>query len=48
MPLTELWLSKVSRKRPPRSNGYDSPTSLSAPLALAVKITTYSSGSARK
>ncbi len=48
MPLTELWLSKVSRNRLPGPNGYDSPTSLSAWLALAVNTTTYSSGDAPK
>ena len=48
MPLTELWLSKVSRKRSPGRNGYDSPTRLSAPVALGVKIATYSSGDAWK
>ena len=48
MPLTELWLSKVSRNRFSGPNGYDSPTSLSAWLALAVKTTTYSSGEAPK
>ncbi len=48
MPLTELWLSAVSRNWLPAVNGYDSPTSLSAPLALAVKTTVYSSGEALK
>ena len=46
MPLTELWLSNVSRKRSPARNGYASATSRSAPVALAVKITSYSSGEA--
>ena len=48
MPLTELWLSAVRRNRLPAVNGYDSPTSLSAALALAVKTTVYSSGEALK
>ena len=48
MPFTELWLSNVSRNRSPGPNGYDSPTSFSAWLALAVKITTHSSGEALK
>ncbi len=48
MPLTELWLSKVSRKRSPGRNGYASPTRRSAPVAFGVKIVTYSSGEAWK
>ncbi len=48
MPLTELWLSAVRSRRPPGSNGYDSPTSRSAAVALAVKTTSYSSGEALK
>ena len=48
MPLTELWLSAVRSRRLPGSNGYDSPTSLSAAVALAVKMTSYSSGEALK
>jgi hypothetical protein len=43
IPFTELWLSEVSRKRVPVSNGYASPTSLSAPVAFGVKTTLYSS-----
>ena len=46
MPLTELWLSAVRRNRLPALNGNASPTSLSAPLALAVNTTVYSSGEA--
>jgi hypothetical protein len=41
MPLTELWLSTVSNSRPPGSNGYDSPTSFSAPDAFSVKTAVY-------
>ena len=48
MPFTELWLSKVRRNVPPASNGYDSPTSFSAWLALFTKTHTYSSGAALK
>ena len=48
MPLTELWLSKVRAKVPPGANGYDSPTSRRAALALAVKMQRYSSGGALK
>ena len=43
-PFTELWLSKVRRKRSPARNGYASPTSRSAPVAFGVKMATYSSG----
>ena len=43
-PFTELWLSDVSRRRLPASNGYASPTSLSAPVAFGVKMTLYSAG----
>ena len=46
MPFTELWLSAVSRSRPLRTNGNDSPTSFSAAEAFAVKTTAYSSGEA--
>ena len=46
MPLTELWLSKVSRNWSPGSKGYDSPTSLSAWLALAVIGAAFSLSSA--
>src|SRR3954471_23471086 len=48
MPLTELWLSKVRRYSASGPNGYDSPTIFSACVALAVKITTQSSGDALK
>ena len=48
IPLTELWLSKVSRNRLPGPKGKDSPTSRSAPVAFGVKMTSYSSGEARK
>src|SRR4051794_19050352 len=48
MPLTELWLSKVARKRSPGPNGYASPTSRSAPVALGVKMQAYSSSEALK
>ena len=48
IPFTELWLSKVRRNRPPGPNGYDSPTSFRAWLALPVKMTQYSSGDALK
>src|SRR5574339_339966 len=48
MPLTELWLSKVSRKRSPARNGKASPTRRSAPVAFGVKMATYSSGEAWK
>ena len=48
IPLTELWLSKVSRNRSPAWNGYASPTRRSAPVAFGVKIATYSSGEALK
>ena len=46
IPLTELWLSAVRTSRLRSLNGYDSPTSLSAALAFAVKTTVYSSGEA--
>src|SRR5690242_5088260 len=46
MPLTELWLSKVSTTSRPGPNGYASPTSRHAPVALGVKITAYSSAEA--
>ena len=48
MPLTELWLSEVSTKRLPWSNGYASATRWHAPVALGVKMTAYSSGEAFK
>ncbi len=48
IPLTELWLSKVSRNRSPGRNGYASPTSRSAPVAFGVKTQTHSSSAARK
>ncbi len=37
IPLTELWLSKVSKKRPLAANGNDSPTNFSAAEAFCVK-----------
>src|SRR5438105_15328993 len=48
LPFTELWLSNVSRNRSPGPNGYDSPTSFSARLALPAKTTSHSSGEALK
>src|SRR5262252_3786586 len=48
MPFTELWLSNVSRNRSPGPNGYDSPISLSARLALPANTTSHSSGDALK
>ena len=48
MPLTELWLSNVARKRSPGRNGYASPTSRSAPVALGVKMQAYSLAGALK
>ena len=48
MPLTELWLSTVSANRPPGANGYASPTSRNAALALAVNTQRYSSRGARR
>jgi hypothetical protein len=48
IPLIELWLSEVSTNRVPRRNGYASPTSRAAAVALAVKTTAYSSGSASR
>ena len=48
MPFTELWLSNVSRYSPSAPKGYASPTSFSACVAFAVKMTAYSSGSALK
>ena len=43
IPVTELWLSSVSTNRVRGPNGYASPTSRHAPLALGVKMTAYSS-----
>ena len=48
MPFTELWLSAVSANAAPGPNGYDSPSSFSAPVAFCVKIARYSSGDALK
>ena len=48
MPLTELWLSKVARKRSCGPNGYASATSRSAPVALGVKMQAYSLSGALK
>ena len=48
IPFTELWSSAVSRNPRFGPNGYDSPTSLRAAVALAVKITMYSSGDAER
>ncbi|MFF3130903.1 hypothetical protein [Streptomyces mirabilis] len=47
-PLTELWLSSDITSLLSRANGYASPTRRSAPVALGVKITAYSAGSAPK
>ena len=47
MPVTELWLSAVRARAPP-ANGKLSPTSLMAADALAVKQTSYASGSASR
>jgi len=41
-----LWLSAVSTNFRPRLKGYASATRRAAPVALAVKITVYSAGSA--
>ena len=48
MPLTELWLSNSARKRPSGVNGYASPTSRRAPVALGVKMQAYSLSDALK
>jgi hypothetical protein len=48
MPFTELWLSNVARNRSCGPNGYASPTSRSAPVALGVKMHAYSLSGAPK
>lgn len=46
IPLIELWLSAVRTSFVSGVKGYDSATNLAAPVALGVKMTTYSSGEA--
>ena len=48
MPWTELWLSCVKTSWDRGPNGYASPTSRHAAVALGVKMATYSSGGALK